>query len=100
MLINYLSAVESILVEEYGVSKKLSNAAFFQAIMGVFIDACNLSILKHKDYKESSFKSILKPLSDIDLEHYSGTNKKSINELTGLIRQKISIVGSLSDDLF
>lgn len=100
IIINFLSAIENILIEEYGASKKLTNAAFFQAIMDVFIEACSMSILKHNNYKESSFLSVLSGISDIDLDKYSGTNKKSINELSSIIREKITVVNSLSDDLF
>ncbi len=100
ILINYLSAVEGILLEEYGDTKKISNAAFFQAIMGVFIDACNMTIYRCKNYKRESFEEVLGVISDIDFDSHKGTNNKAISDLTALIRERISSKTNISDDLF
>jgi DNA sulfur modification protein DndB len=100
VLINFLSAAEDVLIEDYASSAKLTNAAFFQALMGVFIDACNITYYQHKNYKMASFRSVLSNIAEINLDDYSGTNKKAISELSGVIRTKISAIQNLSDDLF
>lgn len=100
VLINFLSAMEDVLIDENGNASKLANAAFFQALMTAFIDACNISMYKHKNYKKASFKSVLLSVSEINFEDYSGTNKKVINELAEAIKGKINKISTLPDDLF
>ena len=94
VLINFLSAMEDVLIEEYGNASKLTNAAFFQALMAAFIDASNISMYKHKNYKRGSFKSVLSSVAEINFEDYSGTNKKVINELAGVIKGKINKIST------
>lgn len=89
LLINFLSSVENILLEEYGSASKLTNAAFFQALMMVFEDACSNTLQKHGNYKKDSFLDVLSNISEINLEVY-GTNKKAIKDLSIAIRNKIS----------
>jgi DGQHR domain-containing protein len=100
ILTNYLAALETILLEEDGHSKRISNGAFFQAIMGVFIDACNMALYRFKNYKRESFEEILSGIADINFDQYKGTNNKAISELTGIIRDAISSKTKISDDLF
>lgn len=100
VLINFLAAAEDVLIDEYADASKLTNAAFFQALMGVFVDACNIAMYKHANYKKSSFRSVLTGLAEIDLELHSGTNKKAIGALSETMRVKISSMTKLSDDLF
>jgi len=100
VLINFLSAMEDVLIDEFGSSAKLTNAAFFQALMAAFIDASNISMYQHKNYKKTSFKSVLSSVAEINFEDYSGTNKKVINELARVIKGKINKISTLPDDLF
>jgi DGQHR domain-containing protein len=100
VLINFLSAMEDVLIDEYGNASKLTNAAFFQALMAAFIDASNIAMYKHQNYKKGSFKSVLSSVAEINFEDYSGTNKKVINELAGVIKGKINEISTLPDDLF
>lgn len=100
ILLNFLGAMEDVLIEEHGKATKLTNAAFFQALMMVFEDACNITLLKHGNYKKESFKDVLAATSEINLEDYSGTNKQAIKELSIVLRTKISKVNSIKMNLF
>lgn len=100
LVINYLTAVENILVKIFGSAEKISNTAFFQAIMGVFIDVCNLSMTRFNNYKIDSFEKVLDPLSDIDFEYHKGTNQQAIKEFSSTIRSSIAIHNKLSEDIF
>ncbi|MHB8090534.1 MAG: DGQHR domain-containing protein [Syntrophales bacterium] len=100
LIINYLKAVENVLLKMYGKPEKLSNTAFFQAIMGSFIDACNLAMTQYGNYKSESFENVLEPISGIDFEYHKGTNQQAIKELTTAIRNVISINQTISEDIF
>ncbi|MBE0470999.1 MAG: DGQHR domain-containing protein [Methyloprofundus sp.] len=101
LLINFLSSVEDILIEEYGNASKLTNAAFFQALMMVFEDACSSALQKHGNYRKDSFLDVLKDISEISLEEHSGTNKKAIKDLSIKLRDKISKQPNINpEDLF
>lgn len=100
LLINYLSAVENLLIKTFGKAEKIYNTAFFQAIMGAFVDACNLVMTKHNNYKIESFEQILEPIVNIDFDHHRGTNQQAIKSLSGEIKNVIAINHNISEDLF
>jgi DGQHR domain-containing protein len=100
ILINFLSAVESLLIEVRGDSKKLSNAAFFQSVFDAFPFIIQLVIEKHGNYKIESFSDIIEPMKEIDLDAYSGTNKESISSLSNIIKDLLTRSESVSNELF
>jgi len=100
LIINYLTSIENILLRVFGNSHKISNTAFFLAIMGAFIDACNLTMTRHGNYKVDSFEEVLQPLGEIDFEYHKGTNQQAIKELTTAIKHAISINHKISEDIF
>jgi len=100
LLINYLTAVENILIKTLGNAEKISNTAFFQAIMGAFIDACNLAMTRFNNYKVESFEKVFEPLSEIDFEYHKGTNQQAIKELSAAIRNVIAINQKVPEDIF
>ncbi len=100
LIINFLAGMEEILIEEFASSEKLINAAFFQALMQIFNDACNHAMYKHKKYTKAAFREVLSGIAEIHFASYSGTNKKSIGELTAVMRDKVHGNNNFSDDLF
>lgn len=99
LLINFLSATEDILVESLGDSKKLSNAAFFQALLFAFPGILQHVTMQYHNYKKESFKAVLKPLKNIDWSRYSGTNRKEIEKLKSHIGNLVAKDAKISDDL-
>jgi len=100
LLINYLTAIENILLRTFNKTDKLSNAAFFQAVMGAFVDACNLCMTRYGNYKVDSFEKVLDPMTNIDFEYHKGTNQQAIKELASAIKHSISINHIISEDVF
>jgi DNA sulfur modification protein DndB len=100
LFINFLSALADILVESTGDSKKLSNAAFFQAVMFAFPGILQQVSMKHQSVKKSAFKDVLAPLARIDWNTHSGTNKKAIHALTQHIGELVATSAKINDDQF
>lgn len=91
LLVSFLSATEEILVQSEVSEKKLSNAAFFQALFFAFPGILDQVRVQKKDFKKESFKEVLKPLTKIEWDKHSGTNKKEIEKLS---RQISDLVGA------
>lgn len=99
LLINFMSAVEDILVQSQISEKKLSNAAFFQALFFAFPGILEQVQLQQKDLKKDAFKQVLKPLGNIDWEKHSGTNKKEIEKLSRHISDLVGANGKIDASL-
>ena len=100
MLINFLSAVEDVLIESEGHSKRLSMAVFFKALFGAFDDICALVMMKFGNYQKESFLDIVEPIGGIDWERYQGTNKQIIKALTNEIKSQVAKRAERRDGLF
>ncbi len=99
LFINFLSAVEDILIDSMGDSKKLSNAAFFQAAFFAFPGILQQVAMQFGKFKKESFKEVLKPLVNIDWARHSGTNRKEIEKLSRHIGQLVAKNAKISDEL-
>ena len=55
ILINFLGALENIIVEILGDNKKVTNSAFFQAFMFAFLDICHVAKSNFGGYKKKPF---------------------------------------------
>lgn len=100
LLLNYLTAIEALLISIFGTADKITNAAFFQSIMGAFVDACNLTMTRYSNYKVESFSLVFDPLTEFDWEVHTGTNQKAIKEFTNALRNAIAINNKISGDVF
>jgi len=100
MLINFLSAVEDVLLESEGNSKRLTTAVFFKALFGAFDDICALVMMKFGNYQKDSFLDIVEPIGGIDWERYKGTNKQAIKALTEEIKSQVAKRAELPEGLF
>jgi DGQHR domain-containing protein len=99
LLLNFLKATESVLISSMGDSKKLSNAAFFQALFGAFNGILQQVAERHQNYKEESFKNVLAALENIAWDRHSGTNRASIQALSKHILDLIAVGGKISNEL-
>jgi hypothetical protein len=89
ILINFLKAVENVLLASLNSADKLSNAAFFQALFGEFKTIAMLTRERHGDYKTESFQKTLHPLENIAWDYHSGTNHQSI---VGLSKHIVDLI--------
>jgi len=100
VIINYLQAVDKHLSEKFDGEPKLTNAAFFQAIMGLFIDSCELAYIENKSFNEKSFYKTLEGIGALNYEVHKGTNKKAIKGLTEELKSLILVRNKFTDDIF
>jgi DGQHR domain-containing protein len=100
ILINFLSAIEDLLIETRGDSKKLSNAAFFQAVFDAFPAVIQMALERHNNYKITSFSDVLEPMKELDLDAYAGTNKEAISALANKIKEILNQSESVSNEMF
>jgi DNA sulfur modification protein DndB len=100
ILINFLQALEIIVVDIFGDNKKISNSAFFQSIMACFMDVCHVAKSNTGGYKKSGFEDALEPLVQINWDLHTGTNKSAIKSLSLAIVSAISEKVIVSDDIF
>lgn len=99
LLVNFLSALEDVLMESLGDTKKLSNAAFFQAVFFAFPGILQQVSMQFGKFKKESFKEVLKPLAAIDWGRHSGTNSKEIQKLSRHIGQLVAKNTKIGDEL-
>lgn len=99
LLINFLTAVESVLEESTGSAAKLTNAAFFQSLFIAFEAIMNQTRLAHGDLKESSFRQTVTSLANIDWDKHGGTNKAAIQEMSRHILGLVLPTQDLSRDV-
>jgi len=99
LLMNFLNAVESVLVDSMGSTSKLTNAAFFQALFFGFEAMMNHTLRVHGDLKEDSFRQTVAPLANIDWDVHSGTNRAEIQKLSQHILSLVLAGDKLSDDI-
>lgn len=100
VLINFLQALEAVTFDIFGDSKKVSNSAFFQAVMSAFLDICHVAKLNYGGYKKINFESAIEPISNINWDVHTGTNKAAIKDLSEEIVTVISKKIDISDDIF
>ncbi len=100
IILNFLSAAEDLLLASLGNDKKLSNAAFFQALFGIFLDVRELALERHGNYRKEAFLDICRPLENIDWEIHAGTNKKAIQAFSSHMKDLVTSAQRASDDLF
>lgn len=100
VLINFFCALELVMVDIFGDSKKISNAAFFQSVMGAFTDICHTVWNKHASYKQEHFQDILEVIGTINWEEHQGTNNQAIKQLTVAIVEAVSTKNKIRDDMF
>jgi len=99
LLLNFLKALEDVLVSSTGTSQKLFNAAFFQAVFAAFPGIVQEVLERHQNYRGESFREVISPLEEIDWAANSGTNRVAIEAFTKHIVRLIAKGGKVSDDL-
>ncbi|TMO73657.1 DGQHR domain-containing protein [Pseudoalteromonas aurantia] len=100
VLVSFLSALENIVIDIFGDNKKVSNSAFFQAMMLGFLDICHVAKSNFGGYKKSHFESALEPISAINWDVHTGTNKSAIKELSSEVVSTVSRKIAINDDMF
>ncbi len=100
VLINFMLALEVITTELFGDNRKVANSAFFQAVMSCFMDICHVANSNFGGYKQSHFEKALEPISNINWDYHSGTNKSAIKSLSQEIVAAVTTKVTINDDQF
>lgn len=100
VLINFFQALEDVLIQQFGDNKKISNSAFFQAIMTAFTDVCHVTNSNFGDYKRVSFGDTLQALTRINWDLHTGTNKSAIKNMEDEIIAAVATKTKIRDELF
>ncbi|MDO6559911.1 DGQHR domain-containing protein [Paraglaciecola chathamensis] len=100
VLINFMLALETITTDIFDDNRKVANSAFFQAVMSCFMDICHVAESKFGGYKQNHFEKALEPISNINWDLHSGTNKSAIKNLAQDLVTSITTKVTISDDQF
>ncbi len=90
LISNFLCGVKANL-DEIGLTQKLYQAAFFQAIFRCFEKTCSCTMSLHGNYKVESFKEVFNLIQKIDFEQHSGTNEQAVAALEKDINEYLDI---------
>lgn len=97
---NYLEAVDKIFKESMSKDARLSKTILFKAIMSLFNEICEKSIIKYKNLKVESFYDYMSSIRDLNFGEYTGTNKsteiKIVNDMRSLLREPVLV----DEDMF
>lgn len=97
LLKNFLQAVDMILTDNFGDSKRLTTTVFFNAIFNNFNMICNRVMMKGSLQVEN-FVDVINPIKDIDFDEYKGTGKAADKELTEEIKSRIETNSNTSEN--
>ena len=68
--------------------------------MFAFLDICHVANINFGGYKKNNFESAIEPITNINWDLHTGTNKAAIKDLSEEIVSVISNKITISDDIF
>ena len=83
---NYLEAIDFIFKETGNSNARINKTILFKAILNVFNEVCEKCLIKYKDLKVESLIAYLSPISQLNFDEYTGTNKATENKIVSDIR--------------
>ena len=86
---NYLQACSLILISSQAQRQKLNNSIIFKAFMTLFPEILERCYKRHENFKEESFVDVLKPVSSLDFDEYTGTNNVTLNRILTDIKREL-----------
>jgi len=102
----YLEAVNTVLIESKSKNAKITNTNIFKAIMSIFNDVIDISLLTQGNISKDSLITVLKPISKLPYDEYILSSNKAtltriISEMTNEIKGYTNNYKKYSDeDLF
>ena len=88
LLKNFLEAVSTVLIDNFGDSKRLTTTVFFNAIFKNFIMIYNRALM-NGNLQVLTFIEVISPIRDIDFDEHTGTGKAADKALSEDIKSKI-----------
>lgn len=97
---NYLIAVESVFEETESQQARINKTVIFKALFQVFNEISTRSLQESGNLKVESLYEVLKPISLLDYDQYTGTNKATVNKIVADMRSELSRKITVSEDMF
>jgi len=100
VLCNYFEAIDTIFKSTENKNARLNKSVLFKSVMDIFNDICEKCYNSYENFKVDSFIEILSPLSELNFDSYTGTNKAAqksiVTEMKSLLRDSMVI----NEDMF
>lgn len=96
---NYLDATDSLFKETGNPQARINKTIVFRAILNVFNEVCEKSLIKYKNVKAESLRDYLQPIQRLNFEEYTGTNNATVNKLSNDIRNLLKENVVISEDM-
>lgn len=100
VLSNYFEAIDKVFKSTGNKNARLNKSVLFKSVMDIFNDICEKCYNTSGNFKVESFTEILSPLSDLNFDSYTGTNKAAqksiVTEMKTLLRDTMTI----NEDMF
>lgn len=88
LLLNYLNAFDAELEDK----KLLVRSAFFEALFEIFDEVIRTTMSQHRDAKQSSLQSIIRPIAKLDFSTLViGSKKSLVSTMKTALRRNITI---------
>ena len=97
-LLNFLIAVDEVVSDYFDAVPRLTNAAFFQAIVNILNDVLSITLTNHHNFKLESIKKTLEPIRRLDYSRHAGTNKGAIKALADDLKDLVLSGNYISND--
>lgn len=78
---NYLEAVNKVFEDSKSENAKLTIANMFKAVFEIFNDVVDKSFKDYGDLKINSLINVLEPISSLQYDSYTGTNKATLSKI-------------------
>lgn len=96
---NYLEAVDSLFKETNNPQARLNKTVVFRAILSVFNEVCEKSLIKYKNVKVESLRDYLQPIQKLNFEEFTGTNNATVNKIANDIRNLLKENVVIDEDM-
>lgn len=97
---NYLAAAEYAFMLSKSQNARLTKAVIFKALFTIFGEVTNRCLQDFGNLKKDSLMDIMEPISRIDYDDYTGTNKATIQRIVTDMRYELNKHTTVNEDMF
>ncbi len=97
---NYLSAAEYAFKISKSPNAKFTKAVIFKALFTVFPEVTNRCLQEKGNLKMESLIDVIEPISKINYDDYTGTNKATIQRIITDMRHELNKHTTVNEDMF
>jgi DNA sulfur modification protein DndB len=97
---NYLSAAEYVFKLSKSPNARLNKTVLFKALCEIFNEVANRCIQEKGNLKTESLIEIMEPISTINFDAYTGSNKATLQRIVADMRYELNKYASVSEEMF